>query len=1645
MEPEKTVPEVELKQARESAEETSAVETSPDENAVTEPTQEEIYEAFSDGTNTSETSDTETTYRTRPEWQTILVSALSAIIIFFGGSAIYSLIARGNLSSFTALFSDDTSLKIVSVTPTKTNNNILSNDSHFIIKTENGSIEELRKTLVLEPAVDYDLVEKSAGLKYELVPASSIPDNQVVNVNSVKNGVASYKWAFQTKKALSVSKIYPANGASYVDPTSVVEFNFSYPEVEGVEEHFKISPSVEGTFTKTSRGWRFSPNQALSSDTTYEVTITAGLTYGEETMNSDFHSSFSTFSHAVVSSNDTDHYITFDTISTFTDSQPPVIVTSGDAYDYAAKFSIEKIASADEFIRHLNGESISGEWLDERTFHRIDNSSEYNHGGSLILDETLPVGYYIFHLKSNEGQNLLTANVQINNLSAYAFESERDVVFWVAENGELKSGININYKGNNYKTDETGLLKLGDISDFSDKVDYAKIGDSNTPLIVGLKNYKDNLYPTGFIYTDRPLYKQTDTIKIWGFVPVTFFADYPKLDNFNLSLSYWNNSDTITPFKQKISINPDGTFSAELKLDNFIDHNYVSIKLSYDDAVIAYRSVTIEDYSLENYSYEFVMPKNYVLSGEDIEFKVKVSHVTGFPAANKDLVVTYESHDYYGTTNSYGEASFVLPTNNSFSSESDYGAKNTKSIIVKSAGAEYNKYSTGVSFYVYKTNLALGAIQDEANKTINFTAKTLDLSAEVIIDWNDANIPQTNYSGPATVKAYEVKTTRTITGYYYNEYTKKNTPKYTYDYQYELIDSKDIEVKDGVYKYSYPTEYKLSTEDTYYSYYALISATDTLGRPAFSHKEYYHWGSFLGEGSNNNTAIVDWDYSSGNIPKFSEYTYYRFKFSNASGSMAYNIGDSMVLGLYDYNGDKVQNNGKILTIGYKERVFSTSIYEEDDFNYTYDHNSYPGAKFIGAYFVDGKFHRIMPSYYDYDESNSEITVSIETDKDSYEPGDHIKAKVIATYPDGSRVPSGRVNLSVVNEAVFNAITDNTDILRTIYTNKIYKNYSMSTFRDYDLSSSGGGRGAAGGTPRSNFGDTLYFEEKSFINGEAEFEFDLNDSITSFRLTAIATRSSDTVAAGVGIKKINSFLSLSLSTVMPKKVKNTDDLVLNATSPVSGSDLIHYTFEIKDTDKRAEATGNRGEIVYANLGKLALGNYTIIISGQDDVGNKDSMEYPLEVIESAQEVAVKQTVNLSETPSITPVKNPIIVEVYNKEAKKYIDYLSRLETNLTERLDTQIAYYKAQALRNKIYGEKNSTSAPNFEAYLTNAKLVKNLENAEGDLVLTALSNYYAPNYFDLQASNYSIEIGDDLTTTLEKLLVLASFKEPVLLDLYSTSRRWNAGGEHATAHDRIVLGLAYAFLGDYDAAKKVRPSYEAAVSSDYSRDKDLLAILATFIDKTEATKRIDQVLAEEPSAEYINFAVISFFLNNEAEISKKETVKILQGNNTETITLHGLSVVKRVYSSSDLSSLRFNTSSKNLYATYYYQGRISELTEYRNDIVARIEGNTTVGSTVQLILNISGLAGEERNSQIHLALPAGLKFSATFSSSDGLYLSRNNNEYVKLSLTQSYRANEIIIPLYVAAPGNYELEPIIFVHGNDDYHLSNSVDVTLNK
>lgn len=317
-------------------------------------------------------------------------------------------------------------------------------------------------------------------------------------------------------------------------------------------------------------------------------------------------------------------------------------------------------------------------------------------------------------------------------------------------------------------------------------------------------------------------------------------------------------------------------------------------------------------------------------------------------------------------------------------------------------------------------------------------------------------------------------------------------------------------------------------------------------------------------------------------------------------------------------------------------------------------------------------------YYDFNEETRKVDIDIKSDKTEYKPGDEVNLTIKTT--NNNKPIKTFVNISVVNEAVFAVQEDSTEIVSTIYQDPEYPIYTYSSYFDF-ISKEPDGFGGGGGDTRGNFGDTAYFDTVyTDSNGVANVKFKLPDNVTTYRVTVHSAN--EDVYVGVNKIDITSKLDFFIQSTEPRNVKTTDDLVLNATSIASEQYNVKYQFTIEELNKTLEAEETTNSITTVNFGKLDYGTYHVVIRGSGN-NQEDAITYPINIIESAQEVKKYTKININETPEIKPTKNPIVLEIYNRNMEKYIDYIDFIENTLTERLDTQIAYNEIQKNKNKI--------------------------------------------------------------------------------------------------------------------------------------------------------------------------------------------------------------------------------------------------------------------------------------------------------------------------------------------------------------------------
>ena len=448
-----------------------------------------------------------------------LISVAAAVVIVFAVGTNLNKLPINNILHNTEV----STVAITSIEPTKSANGVLANDSEFTIHTDgqNYDKEDVKKILYVEPALEYE-VSKVSNNEYKLKFKQNIPDNTIVKLQYVKDKITEDSWAYQTSNKLTISEVYPAD-KEIASKNTTIEIKFSYASVENLSKYVKITPKVEGKWKHLGKVWRFTPSKQLKNNQKYTVSVKSGIKIPEgEELDGDYIFSFKVQEEGTNAEMYLHKTITADDIDTYRPDEQVKIYYEVDSYNGnkpdIAKVQISKFKTIDDFI----------EYLKTKDYSKAEGKESYSFihkQGYIQLSKTLPTGYYVASIINSNGSELFNSPLQINSLSAYATATERDVIVWAAEGENLAKDVKVQYQRKEEKTNSQGIAKFENIADGSKTVKYLTIGNNEAKLVVGIYNYDLENYPASYLYTDRPLYKNTDTVNIWGFVPKMLFFD----------------------------------------------------------------------------------------------------------------------------------------------------------------------------------------------------------------------------------------------------------------------------------------------------------------------------------------------------------------------------------------------------------------------------------------------------------------------------------------------------------------------------------------------------------------------------------------------------------------------------------------------------------------------------------------------------------------------------------------------------------------------------------------------------------------------------------------------------------------------------------------------------------------------------------------------------------------------------------------------------------------------------------------------------------------------------------------------------------------------------------------------------------------
>lgn len=239
-----------------------------------------------------------------------------------------------------------------------------------------------------------------------------------------------------------------------------------------------------------------------------------------------------------------------------------------------------------------------------------------------------------------------------------------------------------------------------------------------------------------------------------------------------------------------------------------------------------------------------------------------------------------------------------------------------------------------------------------------------------------------------------------------------------------------------------------------------------------------------------------------------------------------------------------------------------------------------------------------------DKKKYRLDVEIETDKNKYLVREKVYGKVIVRGADSD----ANVMLIVVDEGLLSLMENPTyNILDGIVKKVPYEVRSSSGLiqvvgkRHFGKKAMPSGGGGGRLVTREMFDTLIYFNPSiKTRNGVAEFIFDLNDSITSFRIVAVVTSSSNKFGTGY------------------KNIESTKELFINSSLPYLAREGDRYdaAFVIKNVSDKEFNLNLKGNVIFFNNNKELRKEKIDIKDIKISKGGNKKVSFPVQIVENS---------------------------------------------------------------------------------------------------------------------------------------------------------------------------------------------------------------------------------------------------------------------------------------------------------------------------------------------------------------------------------------------------------------------------------------------
>lgn len=971
--------------------------------------------------------------------------------------------------------------------------NGISTDTSFTLRSQQPlSSSQVKEILKFEPEINFDVnkIDNSSQSNdvnfYMIKPDNSLNEDKIYQamINDSNYVDHEYSWAFQTKSPFKITQTHPSNHSNDVPLDTVIEVTFNRENPEHIEDYFEITPNVTGRFEVDGNVARFVPGGDLQDKTVYNVKLKKGLSLesSHDNLENDYEFSFEA-SNSEYSGEKPYFRFTKDFSEYIPDKRAAIEASFNNLDVDSLSAKIYQFSNDKDFLDSYQGNhNWDLDWSDNNfiAYKELDESKKIlsfkpsfiDNDSQKIMEipELLTSGYYLLDIEYTGKHDRLW--LQITPVAHYFSLTHDKGLLWLynySKNEPLDSSkisfiSDFAQETKISDTNKEGLAEfttpdlLKEENKDKSNVNFFKV-ESNGNLTTIIKavgnddwNYngkaeKGDQY-WDYLSTDRFVYPITGSIKFWGVVKGR--SDDLKQKKVKVALIDYGSvgakvDKSSILVEQEVMVSQFDTITGELSYKG-VSTGYNVVAVIYGDEIISTSAIEVISYSKPAYQINVESSKQVMFAGEKVDFSIKADFFDGTPVQNLKL----KYHGYWQdnidgeiTLNDNGEGTFSYTPQYYLDSRSDYWPKTLEFSFSPQLSEEGEIYGKG-AVTVFGSDIYMQAFEEKQAddqyklslklNQINLNSDTVVGSGEGLIrsDYIGDSLTNHNFSGQIIKVTYQ----KIEDGQYYDPIYKVNKKTYRYESKEEKFEDITGQTdSNGMW-----SAIKKLTKENDVSYKVVFTSTD-------------------GQSRNSN----DYLYINPSYSNYSTWKDFNVTLVNNSDTNEFSINDKIKLEVKTSDNSKLLSN-KTLFYQYQNNInevsLETGLTKDIEFKKSFIPDVNYRAVVLGPY----GFEETNSVLLSYKETDQNLSININSDKEKYRPGEEIKLNLEVKDRDNKPI-SSELNISAVDEALFHILPYDwqAEILSGLYQD-IYVS-PISGFSQYAIKQGAEGGGCfTGDTP-----------------------------------------------------------------------------------------------------------------------------------------------------------------------------------------------------------------------------------------------------------------------------------------------------------------------------------------------------------------------------------------------------------------------------------------------------------------------------------------------------------------------------------------------------------------------------------------------------